>query len=399
MAGSTVAADFEQSEPAWRAIQLKKDVPTVVATYNSLGQVPSGYDSAGNRLDNGTDSLRYDQGGRFTISSPTDQEVYVFIPRGGFKNYILDVLPVRFETIEIGRVVSGELARSQQVSYRFRALAGTILRTAAGPGRSGFQTTLRAVKLDKPNADSELNILPGLSKNQNTGTVFIRESGEYEVVIGHTGIRSQPYDISVADFSRPWTVDQSAETLPIGENLYYRLELPLGVLLDLTSSSSVFDLNFSLLDPWGSSIADRDDDGDSPNPRFQMLVTRPGSYFLRVGSYGNGGGGDFTLEKQLTYPTRYVSGNSFEVTPQRPALRVRSSKKGEFFYLAVSSSAPSNLEFYNPDGKPLGVSQVTEPTGRRIYLVNPQMDGDILMTFSTRDFACRITAVDVAIGG
>lgn len=396
--GGSASADFSGIDPVWRAIPIKKDTPTVIATYGSGNQVPSGYDSTGERLANEADAMTFGMGGRFTYTSPIDQEIYVFIPRSGYRGFTIDAVPVKFQELAVNGEVSGELARSQQMAYRFHAAAGALLRTQAGPGRSGFQVAFRPVKLDDPKSVNPFGSLPGISKNSNAGTYFVRASGVYEAIVAHTGFQPQAFRFSISEFSRAWQPETQSDSLPIGENLYYKFDLPLGVLLDLSSTSAVFDMNISLLDADGNAIANQDDNGDSPDPKFQMLVTRPGTYILRVGSYGNGGGGAFSIEKHLTFPSQYRSGETFELGADRPALRLIPAKKGQFFYLAVTGTSRAELAFYNPDGRILPASQMEEPGGRRIFLVNPQSDGDILVTFST-GAPGTVTVSNATIGG
>ncbi|MFM9873192.1 MAG: hypothetical protein ACKVQS_06975, partial [Fimbriimonadaceae bacterium] len=80
LSGTTQSADFRDSGADWRAIEVKKDIPTVIAIQGSQGQLPSGYDANGNLLPQ-PDAFTFPMGGRFTFTSPTDQEIYIYIPR------------------------------------------------------------------------------------------------------------------------------------------------------------------------------------------------------------------------------------------------------------------------------------------------------------------------------
>jgi hypothetical protein len=397
MSGTTLSSDFREEGADWRAIQIQKDVPTVIAIQGSRNQIPTGYDANGNVLPQ-TDSFAFPLGGRFTFTSPTDQEIYIYIPRSGYKNFTIDALPVKFDSIIEGSPEKGELPRSQAISYRFTAKAGDLYRTLAGPGRAGFQTTIRPVKLENKNPQQPLTELPNLSKTPNAFTFFIREPGEYEVIIAHSGFRSTPYTLSLTDFAQDWAKDSISQILPIGENYYYKWDLPIGVLIDLSAESEVFDLNFSLLSPKGLQIANEDDNGESTNPKYQMLVTQPGTYYLRVGSVGDGGGGKFTLNRKITSPDKFQSGKTIQAKSDKPALQLFEAKKGQFFYLAIEKNHDVSLALYSPDGQPAEYSSIKEPSGRVIIMINPGQDGNYLLVIKTNDPETEVKLSSIKVG-
>lgn len=397
MIGTTASADFRISGADWRAIEVKKDVPTVIAIQGTQERIPTGYDATGNPLSQ-HDGFTYLMGGRFTFTSPSDQEIYVFIPRGGYKNFTLDALPVKFDSIKEGTTIKGDLPRSQAISYRFRANAGDLFRTHAGPGRSGFELTVRPVKLDSKNPQTPLSELPNISKTPNAFTFFIREPGEYEVLIAHSSFRTTPYTLSLTSYAKDWTTDTLSQVLPIGENLYYKWELPIGVLIDLSAESDLFDINFGLYTPQGNPITNEDDTGESTNAKFQMLVTQPGIYFLRIGSQGDGGGGHFNLKRTITSPEKFVSGKPFIASNEKPSLQLLEVKKGQFFYLAVEKNNNTSLQLFQPDGKQASFSTINEPNGRTILMVNPETDGNYLLVITTNDPQTNIKITTVKIG-
>ena len=398
LTGTTQSADFRETGADWRAIQVKKDTPTVIAIQGSRSQLPTGYDANGNLLPQ-VDAFTFPMGGRFTFTSPTDQEIYIYIPRSGYKSFTIDALPVKFESIEEGSTITGDLPRSQAISYRFTAKVGDLYRTLAGPGRDGFQVTVRPVKLENNNPQTPLSELPNISKTPNAFTFFIREPGEYEAIIAHSGFRTTPYSLSLMNFAQNWTTDSVTQVLPIGENLYFKWDLPIGVLIDLSAQSDLFDINFGLYSPDGTPITLQDDDGESTNPKYQMLVTQPGTYYVRVGSFGNGGGGTFNLNRVVTLPTRYESGATIVATKDKPELRLISCKNGQFFYLTVERDKDIGIALYRPDGRQINVSTIQEPSGRSVIMVNPDMDGDYLIVLTTNDEKANITISNAKIGG
>jgi len=396
--GPNNSADFVDDKPTWRSIPVTKGIPAVIGIYGSRTSLPTGFDSQGIQIDNRRDAFKFELGGRFIYESDKDQEIYIFIPRSGFRNYTLDYIPVKYETIEVGKKVSGNLPRSQAVIYRYKANYGDLLRAQVGPGRAGYQISTRSYKLDRANAGPGIMPLEGQVKTINQQTVFIRENGEYETLVVHSDFRAKEYQFEVIDYSRTWSNDSSTELLPIGENLYYKWQMPLGVLLDVSASSSLFDINFALMMPDGVVAAIEDDRGESTNPSYQVLITRPGTYYMRVGSYGDGGGGQFTISRHLTLPTDFASGTSFKASNAKPELRLMPAKKGEFFYLAVESAGENvRLQVFDPTGKPTPFSSVTEPSGRQILMINPEIDGNHLLTISTTSAQTDVKLTKVSI--
>lgn len=395
--GERTSADFSDKNE-WRSIQVKKGVPSMIAFYGAGNSIPTGFDSRGINIDNRRDAYPFNMGGRFVYESDTDQEIYIFIPRRGYRNYTLDVVPVKYEQITVGGTITGNLPRSQAIVYRFRAKPGDLLRAQAGPGKNGYQVQVRPFKLDNKQPNQPMNFVPGQVKNSNQNTFYIHEPGEYEVMIAHSDFRDKGFDLSLKDFTNVWANETATQSLPINENLYYKWDMPLGVLLDLSAVSSVFDVNFTLYAPDGNEIINMDDNGESTNPDFQMLVTRPGTYFLRVGSHGDGGGGQFTLKRQITLPTEFKSGATIKVGNAKPELRLIPAKQGEFFYLALDS-ADNNVQVsvFSPNGEPTMVSSMLEPSGRRIFLVNPKQSGNHLITVRTdkEQSEAKLTVVNI----
>ncbi|ARU41102.1 hypothetical protein CCB80_08105 [Armatimonadetes bacterium Uphvl-Ar1] len=399
MASSSESSRFARDTATWRAVLIKKDVPTVISYFNASRTVPTGFDSNGLPLNNRPDSRLVPSGGRFTVTSPIDQEIYVLIPQSGWENFTLDALPVEVRDISIGSTSEGSLPRSQSISYRFRAEAGALLRSIAGSRSTKFNVSLRPIQFDNPDQAMPPTFLPAQSKNTNLSTFFIHHSGTYEAVVSHDEQAPQPIEFQVINFARPWTTNSISESLPIGENLYYRWTLPIGVLLDLTAVSNTFDADITLYSPEGFVIADEDDQSDSLNPSHQRLITQPGDYIVRIGSHGNGGGGEFTLTQSITRPTAFSSGTEFGVLTAKPELQLISATAGEFFYLTLESSNPNTaIQIFQPNGEQLQTTTITEPTGRRLILVNPRASGDHLILISSRESNAQVKLTKVKIG-
>jgi hypothetical protein len=399
MSSSSESSRFARDTATWRAVLIKKDVPTVISYFNASRSIPTGFDSNGLPLNNRPDARLVPSGGCFTVTSPVDQEIYILIPQSGWEAFTMDALPVEVRDIKIGSTTEGSLPRSQSISYRFRAEAGALLRSIAGSQSTKFNVTLRPIQFDNPDQAMPPTSLPAQSKNTNRSTFFIHRSGTYEAVLSHDEQVSQTIEFQVINFARPWTTTSLSETLPIGENLYYRWTLPIGVLLDLNAVSNTFDADITLYSPEGFVIAEEDDQNNSLNPAHQRLITQPGDYIVRIGSHGNGGGGNFTLTQSITRPTAFSSGTEFGVLTEKPELRLISITAGEFFYLTLESSNPNTtIQIYQPNGEQLQTSSVTEPTGKRLILVNPRISGDHVILISNRESNARVKLTKVKIG-
>lgn len=399
MSSSSESSRFARDTATWRAVLIKKNVTTVISYFNASRSVPTGFDSAGLPLNNRSDAKLVSSGGRFTVTSPIDQEIYILIPQSGSENFTLDALPVEVRDIAIGSKSEGSLPRSQSISYRFRAEAGALLRSIAASRSTKFNVTIRPIQFDNPDQALPPTSLPAQSKNTNLSTFFVHRSGTYEAVVSHDEQVLQSIEFQVINFARPWASTSISESLPIGENLYFRWTLPIGVLLDLTAVSNTFDAEITLYSPEGFAIAEEDDQNDSLNPAHQRLITQPGDYIIRIGSQGNGGGGEFTLTQSITRPTAFSSGTEFSVLTAKPELRLISANSGEFFYLSLESSNPNTtIQIFQPNGEQLQTTSITEPTGRRLILVNPRATGDHLILISNRETNAQVKITKVKIG-
>ncbi|MFM9873204.1 MAG: PPC domain-containing protein, partial [Fimbriimonadaceae bacterium] len=175
-------------------------------------------------------------------------------------------------------------------------------------------------------------------------------------------------------------------------------ELPIGVLIDISAESNLFDINFGLYSPQGNPITNEDDSGESTNAHYQMLVTQPGTYYVRVGSLGDGGGGHFELHRTVTAPKKYESGATIKATNAKPSLQLFEAKKGKFFYLAIEKNHDIGLALFQPDGKRANFSTINEPNGRVIIMINPEVDGNYLLVITTNDPQTDVKITTVKVG-
>lgn len=390
--------DFIDERADWKTIELKKDTPTTVGIYGSRATVPSGFDQNGFPLDNRNDAHSFESGGRCTFTSPIDQEIYIQIPRRGYRSFTIDAIPIKFENIELNQVVKGSLYRSESTHYLFDANAGDLLRFQTGPGRSGFQVQLKPVSLKNEKPGVSHTYLPGKEKHSNQLTFFIKEPGQYEAIIAHSEFRDKNFELSVSHIAKEW-INNQPQTLTVGDNSYYKLNLGLGQLIDLTMSSTVFDLDFALYTPDGSQLVEIDDTGDSTDAKFQFLVTVPGTYYARIGSHGRGGGGEFNLSKSVHLPEKFQNNGQLTINTERPKLINIEFEKGKLAYYRLESNSPElSVQLYQPNGNRHSISALREPSGSMILQVNPELTGNFLLVVRCNSGEAKFSLKKIDIG-
>ncbi|MGI0486644.1 PPC domain-containing protein [Pantanalinema rosaneae CENA516] len=105
---------------------------------------------------------------------------------------------------------------------------------------------------------------------------------------------------------KPVSDKLSNQDMPTGQGGFardYVMQLTAGSQLAIDLASDNFDSIVSLIAGDGSTIAENDDGPDgSTNSLLFIRITKTGTYYIRVRSFGEVAGGSFTLKVTLLKP-------------------------------------------------------------------------------------------------
>jgi hypothetical protein len=105
---------------------------------------------------------------------------------------------------------------------------------------------------------------------------------------------------------KPISDKLSDQDIPTGQGGFardYVLQLSSGSQLAIDLTSDNFDSIVSLIAGDGTTVAENDDGPDgSTNSLLFTRITKPGTYYIRVRSFGEVAGGSFTLKVTLLKP-------------------------------------------------------------------------------------------------
>lgn len=176
-----------------------------------------------------------------------------------------------------------------------------------------------------------------------------------------------PYTMVVKPAARLWPGgDKISDSIGIGESRLYSVSAKMGDIIKFNGSAKAFDMVIEIHDFTGNSVS-LSDDIDNFDPGMTFFVGKTGVYTVVVRSLGNGGGGAFTLTKEVI-PVVALPQNKWansEVKEGSPSRWHISLKKGELYMVRVKTNnfKPTfaiNLpdgEYFSFDGMVIGDKQ------------------------------------------
>lgn len=210
------------------------------------------------------------------------------------------------QTLAIGQAQSATLAQGEIDTWEVEGTAGqTVTISVSGD----FDTTL--TMFDSTGAQIAFNDDSADSTNSTLDSIALPVTGMYTVQVGSFGDLSggdytlQAQDVTIdlsAQSVTPPTADNTIEiggsvsgTLTAGESDDWTFSGVQGQVLSFDLDGD-FDTTLTVLNSQGDQVAFNDDSGDSTNSRIDALVLRAAdTYTLRVGSFDDSAGGDYTL--------------------------------------------------------------------------------------------------------
>ena len=163
-----------------------------------------------------------------------------------------------------------------------------------------------------------------------------------------------PYTLTVRDTSRPLSdADPVAGSLVVGASDYWTFKTEPGEVLRLDLESSAFDPYLRLFDQDGVTIGEFDDVGGGLAAGHSWLVRKRGFVRAQVHSFGNGGGGEYTLQlARLTIPTLSVGETRGPIPLEGGVDYVHLDGKAnlDLLIFTASDDLETGLTLYDPDG-------------------------------------------------
>lgn len=246
--------------------------------------------------------------------------------------------------------------------------AGSLVRLSL-PAKEGSLQTLEVRKKDpKLDHDPVWEVLVDAPKNSNDRYVLAKDSIELLMVVVTRG-GQKSYQVSLTNGCSEWDgVTPLQADLPVGGTHFYRMSAKRADYIYLLAQAQAFDLKSTLYYDDGNRYVEVDDTNDSLNAITNAVIPQSGTYYFAITSYGQGGGGAYSLKGQRAQPDILTLGEPKEVKFDSPVSGTLEfeAKAGQELLLEVTRGSVSQI--WQPDGENL-VRQTVSLEGRQlVYL-------------------------------
>ncbi|HWD39628.1 MAG TPA: hypothetical protein VG944_12320 [Fimbriimonas sp.] len=169
----------------------------------------------------------------------------------------------------------------------------------------------------------------------------------------------------------------SAGKLRIADTDYWSFEANAGDVMTLDSTAHTFNQVVVVRDPDLNEIRRSEPNPDQASNEWRMIVQKPGRYLVAVSSFGDGGGGDYSLSRKVFHAKEFSVGTpakgdigegevqiwKFTATPSKPMLVHWSSSSWNYDVAIYDEKGnPTGFQRDEIDGyNRLGILKVARP--------------------------------------
>lgn len=232
---------------------------------------------------------------------------------------------------------------------------------------------------ERPQSENPpIDVFPGRARDGRVVVFRARRDAKLWIATDAAGPANRTYGISVAPAAAPFTEDRAIEgKLRIGYTDYWAVDAKVGDVMTMASTASGFVQQIVLRDPDLSEIRNTTAGVDEFKDQWRMIVEKPGRYLLAISCMGDGGSGEYTLNRKVFRPKEFsratpASGTierdqvqiwKFTATPNDPLLLRWTSSNWDYeiaVYDDKGQSAYLQQEAIDANNR-IGILKVTEP--------------------------------------
>jgi len=240
------------------------------------------------------------------------------------------------------------------------------------------------------NPDQAIDVLPARARDRRVTVFRVRRDTTLWVTSDGVGPEKKTFALRVkpAAFDFP---DGRVNTgkLRIGNTDYWAIDGKAGDVMTLNTNAAGFAQEISVRDPDLQEIRGTTAGPDQVSESWRMIVQKPGRYLVAISCFGDGGGGDYSLSRQVYHATEFNGSTpakseisngqiqiwKFTAQPNAPLfVRWNSSKWSYDISIYDEKGQDANFQREAIDDKnAVGILKVSEP---RTYVIVLTGTGD-----------------------
>jgi hypothetical protein len=222
-------------------------------------------------------------------------------------------------------------------------------------------------KEDEAPEQPVLTQLPSRARDTRSVVFVAQKDATLWLACNSFGPQDTAYTLDVGPATAPLgTQGDASGSLRIGMNDYWAFEAKVGDVMTFNSTTMGFAGEVKVLDPdlqlvWHDAAVP-----DQERFDWSLIATKPGRYLVNVSAIGDGGGGSYTLNRQVFEAKTFAKGS--------PAVGDFSTGRAEVWKVTVTPDDPALLH-WRSDSWNYSVS-VRDENGRDIGLPRTRVDGN-----------------------
>ncbi len=272
--------------------------------------------------------------------------------------------------------------------------ADCALKISEAPDLSGFAIDPKKPELNPffprlkslPAGDGPaLDFLPKRARDGRIAVFRARRNAKLWIASDGAGPVDKTFTLQVKPAAMLLPEDKANERkLQIANTDYWAFDAKAGDVMTLNCKSSAFSLSSVVRDPDLAEIRHFEAALDQTTDNWKMIVQKPGIYVVGVACGGNGGGGDYTVTRNVLHATEFTRDAPAKgeiVEGQTQVWKFKANPKEPLFVHWNSADWSYDVAIYDDHGNPtdfqrediddhrkLGILKVAEPTTYIIVL-------------------------------
>ncbi len=354
----------EESGYQWVRFEAPKETTLLVRIEGRSARDAEFYDTLGNEIEDvGTNYLD-----GWVFVSETEGFYYAKFVGSDETSYEFSALTeVQKETVLEKGPSHHNSTSDAIVTYSFAASTGDLIQLESEARGASTYIFHKDVPLPEAMDKEEIKdeqIMPIWSREKYGGrkTIFVRKDTTIKVsVIGSINEAIESAVTLTKTMPAMRLNASSSGNLKVGDYDTWEFEGRAGDVIRLTGEAATFDFNMHVYDPDGRDIEELCDiSSENLNASDEMVLTKTGKYFVIIHSYGNGGGGSYSLGHSIlpaknlafeTVQTGEMADDGYDIwsfggkKDQTILISMRSTDFSPSFYLYKANGEVLNFSF------------------------------------------------------
>jgi len=156
------------------------------------------------------------------------------------------------------------------------------------------------------NPEPAVDVLPARARDGRVAVFRARRDTTLWVSTDGAGPNNKTYNLRVKSAATEFVEGKSnLGKLRVGNSDYWAIEAKAGDVMSLATSATGFAQQITVRDPDLGEIRVTTAAPDQTSDTWQMIVQKPGRYLVAVSCLGDGGGGDYSLSRNVYHATDF----------------------------------------------------------------------------------------------